>query len=193
MTGLERLLILLLAGVIMVQLDQAVGLLGRDVTLTGRTVIWDFSLTMIGREPLLGYGFTAFWEGANPPGRLFWMNGLRHFDIHSHNGFIQITLDLGLVGLGLFAVALAVYLARVVRVIASDQDRSARWHLVFAVLLILSNVSESNLLAQNGLLWVLFVALGVRLKQRVRAADSPAAVAWQPVHVMLGTPPEARR
>ncbi|HET6216259.1 MAG TPA: O-antigen ligase family protein, partial [Acidobacteriaceae bacterium] len=38
-------------------------LLGKDVTLTGRTGIWSAVLDSISKRPLLGYGYQAFWLG----------------------------------------------------------------------------------------------------------------------------------
>jgi O-antigen ligase len=64
-----------------------------EVTLTGRTVIWERTLEEASSRPLLGHGFASFdspsldyiWGVYRPP--------------HAHNSFVQSYFDLGLVGL----------------------------------------------------------------------------------------------
>ncbi len=70
-----------------------------DATFTGRTEIWRFAVQMIADRPIAGYGFGAFWgtqtlrdvsdEGAT------WVG----YASHSHNGYVDTTLTLGVVGL----------------------------------------------------------------------------------------------
>src|ERR1700721_30572 len=67
--------------------------LGRDNTLTGRTEVWAAVLPEMERHALLGYGFGSFWTDAR---RLL-------YDIPtSHNGYLDILLELGALGLALF-------------------------------------------------------------------------------------------
>ena len=37
-------------------------LMGKDATLTGRTLLWAHALQLIPQHPLLGYGYQAFWR-----------------------------------------------------------------------------------------------------------------------------------
>lgn len=69
-----------------------------DPTLTTRTDIWSFALTMIERKPLLGFGFESFWQSPESPS-LREAPGFVAKMPHAHNGYIDITLQLGLVGL----------------------------------------------------------------------------------------------
>ncbi len=36
--------------------------LGKDRTLTGRTILWQFGLDQFWREPLIGVGYRAYWD-----------------------------------------------------------------------------------------------------------------------------------
>jgi len=69
---------------------------GRSDTLSGRTVIWAELWPYILQKPWLGWGQSAFW---NDPtkffGNYFWV-GTRN---HSHNAYIEVLLDLGVIGL----------------------------------------------------------------------------------------------
>ena len=70
-------------------------MLGRDSTLTGRTEVWHDVLPAREQQPLLGYGFGSFWTDAR---RLL-------YDIPTaHNGYLDVMLELGEVGLVFYMV-----------------------------------------------------------------------------------------
>jgi len=91
-----------------VKYAQTSMLLGREdsdpatvSTLTGRIPFWtDLVSTYVVKRPLAGYGFGAFWT----PSRLL---EFPHMDTTALNGYIDITLDLGLVGAGAYVLMLA--------------------------------------------------------------------------------------
>jgi O-antigen ligase len=69
--------------------------LGRNATLTGRTSIWKAVLSM-NTNPLIGTGFESFWLGDR-------LERVWNMSVHgiqeAHNGYIEIYLNLGWVGL----------------------------------------------------------------------------------------------
>lgn len=74
-----------------------IAIFGRDLTFTGRNVIWNYSFQNIYFKPILGYGFDAVWSNSNIIERFISTYG---FSIpHAHNGYIDTTLQLGIVGL----------------------------------------------------------------------------------------------
>jgi len=84
--------------------------LGRDSTLTGRTDIWRSAFSLV-KNPLFGTGFESFWVGP----RLTEMEGLIHQTVNqAHNGYIEIYLNLGWVGVGLLATILIAAYGRVI-------------------------------------------------------------------------------
>lgn len=85
------------------EMDQAfVDLMGRDMTLTGRTEIWREVLKEP-INPLLGTGYQSFWIG--PRAEKYWERWIFHPN-QSHNGYIETYLNGGLLGLGLLIVML---------------------------------------------------------------------------------------
>ncbi len=46
--------------------DIILGALGKDPTLTGRTLIWPYVIEAIRERPILGWGFCAFWSPLHP-------------------------------------------------------------------------------------------------------------------------------
>jgi O-antigen ligase len=75
---------------------------GRNPTLTGRTDIWDLLLTMH-TNPLVGTGYGSFWLG--PRLNVIWQSPVGAIN-EAHNGYLELYLNLGLIGLFLFAAFL---------------------------------------------------------------------------------------
>ncbi len=105
--GIHVLVLTLLAvgGAMMLFGGQGVvlGALGRDSTLTGRTEIWQAVLPMC-PNALVGAGFESFWNtyGGNIRSLGRYESGLNE----AHNGYIEVYLNLGWVGIGLVACIL---------------------------------------------------------------------------------------
>jgi exopolysaccharide production protein ExoQ len=77
--------------------------LGRNSTLTGRTQIWGLVIPMA-PNPLVGAGFESFWLGARL--QTLWQ-ALPNLHLNeSHDGYIEVYVQLGWVGLGLLAMVL---------------------------------------------------------------------------------------
>ncbi|MEB3829845.1 O-antigen ligase family protein [Phormidium sp. CCY1219] len=100
--------------------------LGKDLTLTGRTPLWEYLIVeKISLRPWLGYGFHGFWQpwrGKDNPaanaldGKLWMPSGNGYWaPPHAHNGFMEIILDLGLVGFSIFALSFIMTLVGAVR------------------------------------------------------------------------------
>lgn len=85
--------------------NWVLGLVGRSSDLTGRSVIWPYAVSLIQQRPLVGYGI-----GSAPSMTVF------GFDAgHAHNGFLQLALELGLVGAALFVASFIVIVIRLIR------------------------------------------------------------------------------
>lgn len=82
--------------------------LGKDPTLTGRTILWERADALIERRPILGYGFQAIWMGDSVETiglkRLADIEDGRQF--HFHHQFRIVAVDTGLVGLAVFVGSL---------------------------------------------------------------------------------------
>jgi len=88
-------------------LAEIAKLLPLDSSFTGRSDIWGFALQSLQGRLATGYGFASFWgSGAmqNLPEGKEWAA----FAAHSHNGYLDTTLGLGLPGLVLLIVAVVV-------------------------------------------------------------------------------------
>ena len=75
-------------------MGNLLGAVGRDPTLTDRTAIWSIVLSMH-TNPLVGTGYESFWLG--PRLQKVWQ--LFGATINeSHNGYLEVYLNLGLIG-----------------------------------------------------------------------------------------------
>jgi O-antigen ligase len=92
-----------LAMFIGVQAD-VVHALGRETTLTGRTEIWQAVLPVVPNSAV-GAGFESFWLG--PRLDRVWSRLSEYMHVNeAHNGYLEVYLNLGWVGVGLIGLIL---------------------------------------------------------------------------------------
>jgi exopolysaccharide production protein ExoQ len=136
--------------------------IGKDATLTGRTDMWPAIIDMIGKQPWLGYGYSAFWDDWDAPGAEVWRI-VKWTPPNSHNGLLDIGLELGLLGVGIFTVGFVTTLLRGINWLRVDKSWESFWTILYLTCLVLSNVSESSLLNRNDIFWVLYVSVSFSL------------------------------
>ncbi len=78
--------------------------LGRDPTFSGRTVIWS-TLIRLAPNAVVGAGFESFWLNRSAIEKLATATGGQVLN-EAHNGYLEVYLELGWVGVGLIAVIL---------------------------------------------------------------------------------------
>lgn len=142
---------------------EALEALGRDATLTGRTDIWVVLIEQVRAAPWTGYGYKAYWTAEFGP--VFWVRQATDWDVPTaHNAWIEIALSIGLPGVLMMAV---IYLRALGRGLARlFTGPETYWALGLLAIMGLVSISESNLMQQNSLTWVLFVATAAKLRQR---------------------------
>ena len=108
---------------------------GRNETLTGRTETWTELVPVVKRQPLLGYGFGSFWTTER---REFYQMS------YGHNGYLDILLELGTVGLALYVAWLLSCIWKLRKALAHDHDWGSL-ALSFVFMAIVYNYTESAL------------------------------------------------
>lgn len=125
-------------------------LLGKDPTLSGRTVIWDAVLRSVQKRPILGWGFNAFWQGFKGESAKVLL--LVHFPIaQSQSGPLEVLLALGTVGLGLALATFFQGLSNLVRCFRLGASGEAAWYLLIILLTIYYSVGEAYFQQPNSL------------------------------------------
>lgn len=125
--------------------------LGRDETLTGRTDVWKAVLPIGMQQPILGAGFGGFWT----------TTAKEDFNItEGHSGYLDVFLDLGLVGLLLFSMFLLSSCRKAQKYLDQDFYWASLW-ICYLFMAAIHNVAESSLntFAYNLTAVLLFMAV----------------------------------
>jgi O-antigen ligase len=147
--------------------DLLVAMIGRDLSLTGRTDIWDAAMPAVTAQPWLGYGYYAFWLPENGPA--YWVREAVQWEVASaHSGWLELALGLGRVGIALFALQAGATLMRGAR--AVPHAEAGLWSPAFLAAFALYTLSESHVLQANNLFWTIYVAVAARLALDTRKA-----------------------
>jgi exopolysaccharide production protein ExoQ len=159
--------------------DTLISLLGKDITLTGRTGIWIAVTESIVKRPLLGYGYQAFWLGLEGESyrvilAVSWVLA------QAQNGFLDVMLEMGLLGLTIVLLVFAfAFRDAIVCLLQSRDDahlRAVEWYLTIVVLTLIYNLDESFLFDPKhlGSLMFLLACVGLKL-ERLRLRPQPIA------------------
>lgn len=109
-------------------------LAGREEHLTGRADVWRAVIPHAMNRPFLGHGLDGFWTTSSR----------EEFDITgAHNGFLDIILSLGFIGLGLYAIFLISNIRKAKNMMTHDFDWGVFW-ICSLVMSLLSNITESS-------------------------------------------------
>ena len=154
---------------------DVVNAFGRDPTFTGRVDLWQSASTVISKRPWLGHGYGTGWVGGGDDATTDIAQFTEWNAPNAHNGFLNLTLDLGFVGLILFLAASAVAFHRAIRHLRVDPSMEALWPPILLTFVLLTNLMESLLLKYNSIDWLLYVAtlLSIASITRVPAPDNP--------------------
>lgn len=89
----------------------------KDASLSGRTYLWDRADDLIREKPVLGRGWRATMAGGTVEGQgiLRWAGVTDGRGFHFHNTYRDVAVDLGFVGVGLFAGTLLLGLFSLLR------------------------------------------------------------------------------
>ena len=160
--------------------------MGRNLTFTGRTDIWNH-ITLTTVNPIIGAGYWNFWGG---PGG-YSVNQAMHSVIpNAHNGYVDLFLDGGIVGLIMLVLMLSSCSRRMMSYLrpGSDANHYQRTRFAFLIVAIIYNISESTF-ARMGPIWfttlmmlVDFPMSSVRLRKIV-PKNKKVSEAAQPVLV----------
>jgi len=129
--------------------------LGRNSTLSGRTDIWDDVLAMK-TNPLIGTGFSSFWLGNRL--NFFWSK-YAFRPRQAHNGYLELYINLGLIGLSLFLGLIITVFKNISQKLLSGQEYDSQiLRLTIVILYIAVNFTEANI---TGFWWFVFLLVAI--------------------------------
>jgi O-antigen ligase len=146
--------------------DMVVQASGRDTTLTGRTELWQH-LSRLGTDPLLGTGYESFWLG----NRLQMLWAKFYFrPTQAHNGYLELYLNLGVVGLCLMAGFLIASYRRICKRLTTPRS-FASLSLALWTILLFYNMTEAAFKSQ--LLWFTFLLASIAVPMPAEEPEKP--------------------
>jgi exopolysaccharide production protein ExoQ len=149
--------------------DSILDFLGKDPTLSGRTLIWPYVIDNISEKPVLGWGFAAFWSPLNPASIQI-ADAIRGDSWYiwlipqAHNGMLELLLEIGFVGTSFFIFLWIRNFVMAMKCITKCINGPARQFGLSSVLLLVGilivGVSETVLLAAWQIWTILFFIMG---------------------------------
>jgi len=146
-----------------------VGTLGRNATLTGRTDVWRKVVGFVD-NPIVGTGYESFWIGDR-------LERMRTFDPdlnQAHNGYLEVYLNLGWVGIALIALVMIRGEGKIVHALFRDPDVGSL-RLAYFVVGVIYNCTEAAIKMRSPV-WIFFL-LAVCAIPRSRVTKHGSAIA----------------
>lgn len=143
---------------------------GKDPTLTGRTVFWNIGIQSVVADRLwFGFGRGGFWNSSGPYvadisqafGASIWGGG--YIPAHGHNGFIELLLDIGLIGITLFAISFLMAWYKSLKQGYATKQPENFFPLGFMILFTINNFTESYTSHLSHIFWPLYIAIALNV------------------------------
>ena len=144
--------------------------MGENETLSSRTIIWDIVTSQIEDRPFFGFGFNAFWTEGNPQLNEFAKRFYGTTFKQSHNGFIEIAANIGILSLFIMIAACTITIFHGHRCIGKADYRRAFW--AGSIFIIFNNFGEANFFIGNYLMFSVLFATSLILPVTKRSTIS---------------------
>ena len=164
----------LLCGVLYANYAMLLELVGRDPSLTDRTLIWELLQPLIDAQFLKGYGFGAFWASADADAFITRWGYIGN----AHSGYVETLLNGGLIQLVALLLMFAQTLSKRYRAITADQ--SARYQacaLVIIGLFVVTNYVAYVIPNYRSGEFLIFCVLSLTFRHHLVARTQPLPVA----------------
>jgi len=135
--------------------DQAAQAVGRDSTFTGRTELWQDIFGMK-TNPIVGTGYESFWLG---PRLLYLWERNPWQPNQAHNGYLEVYINLGLIGLVLICGFLILSYGSICRKLRTAPN-FASLGLALWTILVVDNLTSASL-GKGDLLWMTYLLAGI--------------------------------
>jgi O-antigen ligase len=151
---------------------QTLDALGKDETLTGRTILWQFAEDAIKARPWLGYGYKGFWQNHEATAVLRLVIGQDLW--FSHNAFLDLAVAFGVLGPSALVLGLGVGAYRSVKAYVRNPAALLMWPILFVAMSVIYCTVEFVLFAKHSFQQILFVVAAAGLGANGRRGQSLA-------------------
>jgi O-antigen ligase len=139
--------------------------LGRNLTLTDRTNIWA-AVLKIDPDPVLGVGFESFWLGDRVD-QFYSMLPKERGIGEAHNGYLELYLDLGIVGVAIVGILLFKTFRAINRSMLG-RFQFARLRLALFISILVYNFTEAAFVGDH-FIYAIFFLIAVEYNRVPRA------------------------
>jgi exopolysaccharide production protein ExoQ len=165
---------LLIWGIDSSAIEEGLAMLGRDATLTDRTVIWELLVEFIQERPLFGWGYGAFWLSDMA---VWFIERWGALD-HAHNGYMDLCLELGHVGVGAFVLLILMASLETWKAYLARPSPALAFFPTFIAVAALLNLVARVFPAHNSIFWVLLCYCALISLSAARAEESSQRAIW---------------
>jgi exopolysaccharide production protein ExoQ len=153
-------------------------LFNKNPTVSGRLDLWPILWGLLKKRLWLGYGYSGFWVSGSKQVQTIWQFN-PWLPREAHNSFLEIALQLGVLGAFLLALNLSLFLFRAIKWFRQRKTALDVWPLVYLTFISLISLTGNALLERNELFWVIYIIadLTVRVSlRRSRESQRPPSV-----------------
>lgn len=134
-------------------LPVATSILNRSENLTDRDVIWSSVLEIASQNPIFGVGYGGYWGLEEDTYK-------KHHKVdQSHNGYLEIYLQVGIVGIIVFIIFIFEFCGNIRREITHSYDWGV-FGMCFLIMSLLYNYSEASFI-RTSLMWALMGIMSI--------------------------------
>lgn len=163
--------LLLASAALYLNAEQFFGIFNRNTSLTGRVPMWSYLFdTYISRRPFAGYGFNAFWYINAYQEDVQRAAGYPDPIIIADNGFIDILVNTGYLGLFLFMVFYVWAGWRSVQYSIHAKDIINLFPALLMLFITIANITWSLLFENEGFFLLMMISVLFSISQRTQVA-----------------------
>jgi exopolysaccharide production protein ExoQ len=149
---------------IYMNLNSLFSAIGKDLTFTGRTSIWNAVFHNMDTKWLLGYGFDSFWIQGSIQKQ--YVDLVMRANVpHSHNLYVDVIATLGITGLILFCLVLVVAIIKSIKKLLFSVDSISIFSFIFLLILAMHEFNESYLIRPGTISNVLMIFIMILVVQ----------------------------
>jgi exopolysaccharide production protein ExoQ len=159
MIGIVVMLLIISSIFITNNAESLIGTSGKDLTFSGRSDLWEKVISKILERPWLGYGFYGFWTSADASN----LRDTVNWASNAHNGFLELLLELGVLGFLTFAAGfLRFFVMAVTRVVLVSKKPEDYWPMQILLIIVIVNFSEARLLTPSWN-WLMYITTSLSM------------------------------
>lgn len=149
---------------------QLLGLVGRDASFTGRTDIWAGAVAAWQEKFWFGYGWANILGEDSEAART--IGAYAGYTVRSsHNGYLAVGLQLGIVGLTIAVLYLLQLLGRTLRLALRSPGPQAIWSFQILLVIIVGDFAETRAFVNIG--WFLLAIIACYLRPHFAVEREP--------------------